>query len=303
MELYIGFFYSRNLWYILDRLDGKLKGVVIILITCLFLIVPIWNLGGFRYYAAVHAFLYGLLPYILEGKKKKLIWSFLTPFIFHYAFILPVAILAIYMVLGNRIALYFYFFIFSLFINGINLSFFNNLVKSYAPTSFAERSKSYRKEETVEAFKEGEMSQSEVWYARYNGKFINYSIFALLIISFWRYKRVIKNRRGLFRLFSCAFLFYGFANLFSSLPSGGRYLAPAGILALSALIIFLQNYEGNKNLKMVVKVVSPFLILFIVVQLRESWYYTSLFTLIGNPIASLFSIGQNLSLNDLIKGI
>ena len=36
-----GYFYSRNVWYILDRLEGKLKVISMFLIALLFLITPL----------------------------------------------------------------------------------------------------------------------------------------------------------------------------------------------------------------------------------------------------------------------
>ena len=229
------------MWFILDRLKGRLKLVTLILISCLFLIVPIWNLGGFRYFVAVHVFIYGLLPFVFEGKKKKLIWCFLTPFIFHYAFIVPVLILIFYLIAGNRASVYFYFFIATLFINGINLTRFNTLVERYAPSSFVERSKGYRNEEKVQEYRQGKNTESMVWYVRYSGKFINYSLFALLIILYWKYREALKKNTELYKLFCFTLLFYSFANLLSSLPSGGRYLAPAAILAVSVLIIICSK--------------------------------------------------------------
>src|SRR5690554_3927162 len=45
--LIFGYFFSRNMWFVFDRLQGKLKWITVLLIICLFLITPIWKMGGF----------------------------------------------------------------------------------------------------------------------------------------------------------------------------------------------------------------------------------------------------------------
>ena len=76
--LSFGFFYTRNIWYLLDRLRGNIKPLTVILIAVFVLINPFWNINGFRFNTAVHIFFYGLLPYLYEGKRRMLIVSALS---------------------------------------------------------------------------------------------------------------------------------------------------------------------------------------------------------------------------------
>ncbi|EIM77278.1 hypothetical protein A3SI_06814 [Nitritalea halalkaliphila LW7] len=110
-----GFFFSRNMAYVFRKLEGEMKPLVWILFLTFFVIVPIWSFNGFRFWTATHIFAYGLLPYLFEGKRKNLIWCFVTPFIFHYAFTVPLFILLIFFVFRNRLHIYFGLFVFSLF--------------------------------------------------------------------------------------------------------------------------------------------------------------------------------------------
>lgn len=301
--LIYGYFYSRNMWFVLDRVQGKLKFVSVLLLFCLFLFVPIWNLGGFRFWTATHVFLFGLLPYLFSGKKKSLLWCFLTPFVFHYAFIIPLLVLIIYLLLGNHLKIYFYFFIVSLLIGEVNITQFNDFIESYAPSAFVERSKGYRIEENVQGYRSGEKAQSRVWYVRYLNKFIHWPLYTFLILLYWKSKKFFIENDNLLRLICFTLLFYSFANVFSTLPSGGRYLSSAGILAVSFLIIYIQNNIQEKFMARTIKLSFPFLIIFIIVQLRMSWYFLSTMTLIGNPIIAIFNIGDNISINDIIKGL
>src|SRR5690606_13428260 len=61
-----GYFYSRNLWMVIEVTKGKFKPYLIPLVFCLFLVIPIWNMGGFRFWTAAHIFLFGLLGYFLK---------------------------------------------------------------------------------------------------------------------------------------------------------------------------------------------------------------------------------------------
>ena len=300
-----GYFFSRNMWYILDRLEGKIKFFTRLLLFCLFLTVPIWFLNGFRFWTATHMFIFGLLPFLLEGKKKSLIWCFITPFMMHFGFLFALLPLSLYLLLGNKLKYYFIFFILSLFISNINISQFNNILKKYAPEIITERTESYRSEDKVEEYRNKEGSGSNtVWYARYYSKVYGWVTTAFLVALFLSYrKKLMFFDKGYLRLLSFIFLFFGFANLLSTIPSGGRFLNLAYLLSISALVLIMQNFPPRKNLIKLSKLATPFLIFFIIVALRLSWYSLSWMTIIGNPITSIFTFGENTALNDIIKGL
>src|SRR5690554_5263416 len=44
-----GYFYSRNMWYVLDRLEGKIKMLTKIFLIALFFAIPIYSINGFRF--------------------------------------------------------------------------------------------------------------------------------------------------------------------------------------------------------------------------------------------------------------
>lgn len=296
-----GYFYSRNLWMVIEVTKGKFKPYLIPLVFCLFLVIPIWNMGGFRFWTAAHIFLFGLLGYFLKNSKKSLIWIFVVPFIFHYAFIVPCIVVFLYLIAGNRLNFYFYLFLISIVLGEINLSKFNAFIETYMPQELVDRSSSYRLDEKVEEYRLGVGLDNVVWYAKYLKYFLNWPVYSFLIITFLYYRKQI-TKKPLLNLFNFTLLFYTFANFSSSLPSGSRYLDIAAFLALSFFIVLIQNDNRvNTNLVKIIKVSTPILLIFIVIQFRQSLYLTSVFTLIGNPITAIFLIGDNFSLNDLIK--
>jgi len=296
-----GFFLSRNIWYILERLEGKLKWVTVLLLVSFFLLNPIWNLNGFRMWTATHIFLYGLFPFIFEQKYKSLLFC-AASILVHFSFIVPVGVLALYLVFGNRMAIYFVFFLATFFISEIDLEAFNLLVENYAPEALQEQTAPYRNEEYVENIRQ-EASPDLNWYVIWYGKAITWSIMGFLTVLFFFCRSILKENESWVRLFSFTLLFYGFANILSSLPSGGRFVTVTNLSALALIIPYIQNRDYSQTMSRFVKAATPALLLYIIVAARIGLYSLSATSILGNPIIAFFFLGENISLNDFMKDI
>lgn len=296
-----GFFFSRNIWFVLQRLEGRIKPITILLIACLFLVIPIWQMNGFRFWTAAHMFIYGLLPFLFEEKKSGIVICVLSLLV-HFAFLIPVGVLLTYIVFGNRTLSYFVFFILAISISEINITVFNNVIENYAPEIIQERSSSYRGEDKVEEYREG-TANNTVWYAVWYARVLCWAVMGFLILLFIKGRSFFYENKGWLRLYSFVLLFYGVANLFSSLPSGGRYLSIANLVALALIILYIQNREQGIIVERFVWATTPALLLFIVVAFRIGLYSMSATAVLGNPIIAVFFIGEHISLNDVIKMI
>jgi len=295
-----GYFFSRNLWYILERLRGKLLPVTLILLVCFFLVNPIWKINGFRMWTATHIFLYGLLPYLCEGKKKGLLIS-ASSIMVHFSFIVPVLVLGAYVLSGNRLTFYYTLFISTLFISEINISTFNELVEAYLPEAFLEESESYRRESQVEAFREAEAEGQ--WYANLYRPALNWVLVGFLSVLFFKGRDFFKENRSWLNLFSFTLFFYSVANLLSSIPSGGRFLVLAHLCALALIILYIQNQPQEKLMQWYIYVSVPAILLFIIVSVRIGLYSLSATAILGNPVIAFFMAGDNISLNDVMRMI
>ena len=296
-----GFFFSRNMWYILERLKGKIKPITILLFTCFFLVIPIWNINSFRMWTAAHMFIYGLLPYLFEGKRGGAVVASMAILV-HFSFIVPVAVLYAYIFLGNRLVLYFSFFLITLFFSEINMNIFNNVINNYAPQIVQERTESYRSESAVQDRKEGGGNRP-VWYARYYGVALRWSIKGFLIVLFLKGRNFFTENKRWLNLFSFTLLYYGVASFFSSIPSGSRFLVIANLLALALIILYVQNREHEVVLKRFIIAATPLLLLFIVVAIRIGLYSMSASAILGNPAIAMFWNGDYISLNDFVKEV
>ncbi|PWN07809.1 EpsG family protein [Rhodohalobacter mucosus] len=299
--LIFGFFFSRNVWYVLDRLEGKLHMMTVLLLVIFMLVNPIWNITGVRMWTAVHIFIYGLLPYLVEGKKKGLLIASLSILV-HFSMIVPVMVMFAYMLAGNRVTIYFGFFLLTFFISEIDLAAFNNIIESYAPEILQERTAGYRSETYVENFREGEMQAGLNWYVVWYGAALKWSVLIFLVLMFIR-KGDLANNKGYLNLFAFTLLVYGIMNLFSSLPSGSRFLVIANLCAICTFLLYIQNLDLESRIQKLVYLTLPALFLFVLVSLRMGFYSLSAAAVMGNPIVALFTAGENISMNDLLRMI
>lgn len=300
--LIFGFFFSRNIWFVLERLKGKLKPAVILLLTVYFFVDPFWGINGFRFNTAIHVYIYGVLIFIFGGNKKGILLSGLSIFV-HFSFLLPVGILILYYVLGNRTLFYFIFFMLSIFYSGVNVSNVNEIVKENAPETLAERTATYREEESVELFRADPTYRDRIkvnWYVSLYSKGLQWTLMIFLMIFFLKITLKDLTSTGLNGSFCFALLFFGFANIMSSFPSGGRFLNVAALSVLPHLIFYIQNQVDEKFINNKVIIASPFLLLFIIVSMRIGFYSISVNTIIGNPFIVLLT-DVNFALNDFIK--
>jgi len=295
-----GFFYSRNIWYVFGLLDGKLSLLEKLILFSFILIIPIWLLNGFRMWTAFHIFFYGLLPFIFENKKSKLIFVYLSFFV-HFSYIIPIGIVLLYILLGNRLNIYFIVFLVSFFISEINITFFNQYIENYAPRSIVDRSSSYRNEDVIEAEKEASIENTKRWYVKWHSLALRWALFLSITFLFIFGNPIIKIYPEWRKLFSFVLLFFSFGNILMLIPSGGRFNKHASFLALIMIVLYLNQYYSDIKFKRLITILSPVFLLFIIVSVRMGFYFTSITTIIGNPLIAVFNIGETVSLNDLIK--
>ena len=300
--LVFGFFYSRNIWFVIERMNGKLKLTAILLLVAYALIDPIWNINGFRFYTAAQVFIYGLLPFLFDGKKKGILISALSILV-HFAFLLPAGVLLLYVIVGNRTLIYFIFFLASLLSTGINIVAFNNFVESSIPGVLADRTATYRNEDTVEELQSGvndANAPQRNWYINLYNAALEWPLVAFLAILFFKKRKMALFDKRFLNSLSFTFLFWGVANIMASLPSGGRFITVAMFSALPLIILYVQNFPGEKYLTHKVKIALPALLLFIIVSIRIGFLTISVNTLMGNPIVALFT-DYEIALDEIIK--
>lgn len=277
-----GFFYSRNLWYLLDRVSFSNSYLTILFVLVFALLDPIWKLGAFRFNTAIHIYLYGLLPFLIEGKTKRLWVSVLSIFV-HFSFFAPVLILIFYILLGNKQYLYFIFLVLSFFISEIDIDFFRSIFNKL-PDIFKVKAEGYM---TVDSYQNQlAIAERTNWYIRNYMSILKYLSTTFIIVIFinkdyyYNCNKIIRN------LWCYTSLFYAFSNVLYLLPQGVRFYGIANILVFMMLGIASSLSDLPILFRKLGFLSIPFLLLIIIVDLRKGMDFTGLSTILGNPFIS-----------------
>ena len=253
-------------------------------------------------WTATHVFIYGLLPYLFEGNKKGL-WISTSSILVHFSFIVPVAVLFFYVISGNWLRIFFVFYLLTFIFSEIDVAAFNNFVESYAPEIIQERTASYRTEGQVEAYREEDRGGNRNWYAVWYGRALSWSIMGFMVVLYFKGRAFFENNIRWLNLFCFTLLFIGVVNIFSSLPSGGRFYTVTNLCALALITLYVQNRPHEKVLKRFILAATPALMLYVVVSVRIALYSMSATAILGNPVIAMFLVGEHVSLNDVMRMI
>jgi len=297
----LGFFYSRNIYYLLNQLSGRLSKWTWLLIIIYILIVPFWFINGFRFWTATHIFIYGILPFLYEGKRNRLVFVGLAV-LFHFSYIIPLVSVITFFIVPKRLNFLILVYIGTIIYNEINVQWLSDYIESTDQEKVIERTSIYIDQERVEAYRQGETSGAQQnWYVRWYKDGLNYMILLAFILIYRGHKKRKILTRRLFTTFAYALWFYSFANVLNTIPSGGRFLFTAQLISFFVIIILFQNDIRKMFSKYLFPSFLPAMLLFIVVSMREGFYYLSVATVFGNPITAIISFGEYVALNDLIK--
>ncbi len=222
-----------------------------------------------------------------------------TPFHF-CAFLFPVIIFCSYILIGNRLNIFFFFFITSLFISEINVDVIKDGITANLPEVFQLRTSGYTSDERVEELKSGTANFDSNWYVKVYGTGLKWAIIAFICAIFLRGKVFIKENKGMLRLMCFSLYIYGWANISSLVPSGGRFVTVANLFSMAFIILYIQNGPEETFLKKLIPLSIPILLLFIIVQLRIGFDTIGVFTIFGNPFTLMF-VGSDVALINLIK--
>lgn len=288
-----GFFYSRNIWYVLEKLPDKKLGKLFILVTLYFLISPITNVNGVRMWTALHVFVYALLPYLLERKRSKLWLILLTPLI-HFSFLyISVFALAFFLVpyrlkteSGIFLTLAYVLFVVTLFVNSLNLDEVNGVLAEYSPESYEARIDGYVNQNYLDANKDRLALNN--WYVKLSGNITHWGYSILLLLILPCMKRNFKNEYGLMHLYVFALLIGSFANISALIPSGGRFQLVSQMFKVPLILLVVSYIPQNDNFHKVVNIALLFLLLPLAVEFRKIFDFLGITAILGNFITVFF---------------
>lgn len=294
-----GFFYSRNVWYILDKHSNSYSRIAIIAITLLFLVCPIWKISAVRMWTAAQVFTFGLLPYLLEKDKSRLIWVILTP-LFHFSFLYITALSLLFIILLNRaknldryIRIAAIIFIATLFLDSLSLSSVESFLTNISPSGFANRIVSYTDEDYAAVVQLSEDQRN--WYVNASNTILSWGL-AIIMISLIPKKN--RSEYDIDSLLLYSFLIGSFANAVSSIPSGYRFSIIANMFSVPIFLLYL--FKKQTHIPKYIFVIALTLCIPLIVELRKAFDYYSISLFFGNFVTyGLFETNE--SLMDMIK--
>jgi hypothetical protein len=278
-----GYFYSRNIWMLLDLNKGaKIEWKLWVVIIAFICVLGFWNLNGVRMWTAAHVFFYGAFQYLVYDRKKGIFVAMLSVLV-HFSFVLPVGVLLVFILNKIPWRLLYFLFLGSFFISSINLPTIRAKLESVAPDFLLPRVNSYTSDEYVEAITD--MNEGANWYIKYYTNSLMWVLVALFTVIYFSKSKNFKNDKSFSNLFGFSLLILSIGNITSLLPSGGRYVLLAQLFGVALLVYYYIRFD-NILYKNYLKLLAPLLYFFILVNIRISFDTISFMTIFSNPILS-----------------
>ncbi|TXK65578.1 hypothetical protein [Alkalisalibacterium limincola] len=292
-----GYVYTRNVWFLIDRIPGRIGALLVFLLVAYAFHVNIgMGLNGVRMWTALHVFVFGFLHYHATGRGKYLLVILATPFI-HFSFWLACAVTAIYFLVRRFGIAVYVFFLVSMVGSALDLAAVQTLM-GYLPLPIEERASSYIGAVDTNPDVMEDRKNSAIWFLQIN-HWLTAAFFT--VSASWMVWRGGLRDQGLVRsLLVFGMLLYGVVNFVSYIPSLGRFYALAEMLLLAALILFVAVGAGRKRLdRQVIGAASMMLVLNLVLGVRFVLGFASIWLVSGNFFLAPF-VNADQSLYELI---
>ncbi len=292
-----GFFYSRNIWFLLKFKKKDAHFVSVILLLSFAFIIGFWNINGFRFWTAAHVFIWSVTSYYFDKKPKYLLAIFCS-FLIHFSFLFPIAIFLMFSLIGKRPTAYFYVFLLTFFVTVISSESLSSFLSDNLPSLFQKRANLYLNEDYKNNV--SEQIQATNWYIKYYFTFIQLPITILVIYLHTNYRKIFGTNQQLASLFNFTLLFGAFSNVASLIPSGGRFLSLTYILFTGIVFIVVQFSKKHSYIKRLILYTSPLFFLFIIISFRLSLDTMNISLIFSNPLLAIF-LNLDIAIINLIK--
>ena len=293
-----GYVYTRNVWFLIDRMPSRMGPLLVFLITAYAFHVNIGSgLNGVRMWTALHVFIFGFLHYQATGDRKFLLILLLTPLV-HFSFWLPVALFVGFLFVRQSGLPIYAFFLVSYVSAALELGTVQTLM-GYLPLPIEERAAGYiAMAENNPSIME-ERQAAAIWFLHWNHWLL--ATFFLLAAS-WMVWRGCLRQKGLIRdLLVFGMLLYGIINLVSYIPSLGRFYNLAEMILLAALILFLATSTSRNRVdRQVFGGAALLLTINLALGIRFMLGFASIWLLVGNFFLAPF-VSANESLYEIIQ--
>ena len=294
----LGYVYSRNIWFLIERIPGRISITLTVLLLAFAFGVGIGvSLNGIRMWTALHVFIFGVLHFADTRNKKYLLIALLTPLI-HFSFVVPCVLLLGFIFATRYGAAIYVFFLASFLVSNLDIEIVRTLL-GYLPQLFEERAvQGYVVR--ADALSDGSTpGEARPWFLRANAVFM--TTFVLLASSLMYLRGVHREHRLLRFLLLFGMLVYGAINLVSHIPSAGRFYNIGELLIIAAATIFVANPAYSRKIdRQYMVMLLPLLAINIALGIRFTLEFASGYLLVGNFFLAPFVEGSE-GLYEIVK--
>lgn len=287
------FFWCNNIWIVLEHCEKPITWYCALFIGLLLLMLPITEgLNATRMNLAIQIFLFGLLPYLIDGNKKRIWVSFLCVLV-HFSMFMALVLLLLFFFLPKRnITFFCILFIISFFINQLDLEMIKNVLV-YLPWGLGGRTEGYLSDATI--------AQEEMW--KQNSSFIytlnknitSYTPLILILSFLFKDKERLLRNTPWYHLLCFGLYFAAVANILALMPSGYRFLRISNFILFSWFLLTINNLNMNR-FKPLLVLLSPLIVYKLMFSLRIMIDYIGMEVFWGNFITTIF-VNDNTSIS------
>ncbi len=257
--LFFGYFHLKSVSLLNEQYKGSRNINALIILVFMFLVVPIFEINGFRMWSAAWVYFFGVYNYLLE-KEKRFIWLAVAASVVHFSFLLPAAVFLLYVLVGNRPVIFMILAVSSFFISELPMP----ALRSYAAMlggGLEEKFTSYSNVNHARNVKNA--SENFAWFMA-APKWLLYS-FLIIMVALFRKKSRFKSDNVLNNLLSFSFLFLTFCNIASLIPSGSRFIRVFFLFSCATFIYYYANHYHARRLdKLLLLAVIPMLLVVLI---------------------------------------
>lgn len=284
VTLIMAFFMVKSSWIIISR-TNKNKYVYLCIIAML-LSAPVWKISGLRWWTALYVFLYGLLSFIFEHKKLRLLWCLVSALI-HFTFLFPVYVLLLWFVLPKRKILpYVIVFAVLSLIGSFDLSIFEDLVGKIIPSDYDS--------DVIAGYMTFEYGAKHNWFAD-SGRILSiYLNLFVVLCLFFNSRKTIENDDLLCKFTILVLLMASLCLFVNFAPWGRRFLDLSNFLLYGLFAIVLSKDTINKVVRKQMGIAAPFMIYYVLFQLHFGFYNIGALNLFLGNFITVFLYNDNI---------
>ena len=294
----LGYVYSRNVWFLIDRVPKRPGVTVWFLVIAFAFAVGIGvSLNGVRMWTALHVFIFGILYFAERKELKFLLIALLSPLI-HFSFLIPSALLLAFLFAKRFGPAIYAFFVASFFVAALDVTLIRGAME-YLPQTMSERAiRGYVDRADMVVMGDGVMRP---WFLVLNSSLVTAFLF---LAATWLFLRRAHERDDVIKfLFLFGMLIYGGVNLVAHIPSAGRFFSIGEMLIIGALVLFLADQARARKLDFqIAGALLPLLAIHAALGIRFFLEYASVWLIVGNFFLAPF-VGATEGLYEFVKKV